>query len=359
MPEDSVRLSSSEPEPLTLGELAGPEELARLSDTVLGYPHGQGGEELRTAIAAQYSGISAGDVVVFNGAAEAIFVLLNALTDIGDEVVTPSPGHSPFAKVPTAAACATRIVELAREDGYRLDLDRVADACSNRTRAIVLNAPHNPTGTTIDEATLAAAAAIAEARDITLVVDEVFRGLERPGTEKLPSVVEMSETAAAIGGLSKSAALAGIRIGWVVTRNRTLVQRLVEFRDYTTLSNSAIDERLTLLALQRKGELVDRVRNIAHANLALLEDFVATSNGRLQMVRPEGGLLAFPWFSDGRDAGEVAKRLAPAGVLMFPGAAYGDEHSSHFRVGYGRRNFATALERLDSVINFDKSAVMA
>ncbi len=188
------------------------------------------------------------------------------------------------------------------------------------TRAIVVNFPHNPTGAQLDRASFARLVDLAEGAGATLFSDEVYR-------------------------------FAGLRIGWVASRDRNLLARLAAFKDYTTICSSAPSEVLSLIALRALDHVVERSRSIVAANMALLDDFFERRSEQFEWVRPTAGPIGFPKLVSEPDVEPFCADLVrEAGVLLLPGAVYGHP-GNHFRIGFGRRNLPEALERLDRFID--------
>src|SRR5262249_8448595 len=153
------------------------------------------------------------------------------------------------------------------------DLDRVRAAVRPTTRVIVVNFPHNPTGATIDRRALDELVAIADNAGAVLVSDEVYRGLERDVRDRLPPAVTLSKPAWGLGVLSKSYALAGLRVGWLAIRDAAVRARIASYKDYLSICSSAPSEVLAIAALRAKDRILERSRAIVAQNLALLDDF--------------------------------------------------------------------------------------
>ncbi|MDQ5833436.1 MAG: aminotransferase class I/II-fold pyridoxal phosphate-dependent enzyme, partial [Actinomycetota bacterium] len=231
-------LCSSDVEALTLNELLGLADdrgRALWAELSLGYTESQGAPFLREAIAGLYEGVEADDVLVFAGAEEAIFCFANVALAPGDHAIVTWPAYQSLFEVAGAAGAELTLLELEHDSGWGLDLDALEAQVRSETRAIVVNFPHNPTGAQLDRASFARLVDIAEAAGATLFSDEVYRWLEHRPALRLPAAVEASSSAASLGVMSKSFALAGLRIGWVASRDRALLARLAAFKDYTTI----------------------------------------------------------------------------------------------------------------------------
>ncbi len=345
------QLSASDVEPLRMRELlalADADAKERWDALVLGYTEPAGLTALRETIASQYSGLLADDVFVLSGAEEGIFLLFQAALGAGDDVVVVTPAYQSLTSVPASIGARVIRVELREDRGWELDPDEVARAVTPRTRLIAVNFPHNPTGAHISAETQQKLIEIADAAGATLFSDEVYAGLEH-GAPALPPAAALSPRAVSLSVVSKSYALAGLRIGWLATRDATLLSAVARLKDYTTICSSAPSEVLALIALRARAKLLERSRAIVVDNLRRARDFAARFPRDVAWVPPRAGSTAFPRFTS-RNADAVAQRLAERErVLLMPGSVFGAD-PAHFRLGLGRRDFPEALKALERVL---------
>jgi aspartate/methionine/tyrosine aminotransferase len=235
-------LCASDVEPLSLEELLGyadDETRALWDGLVLGYTETLGSPLLRREIAGIYETLEADDVIAVVGASEALFILMSALVRPGDHIVALWPAYQSLYDLARSQGAEVELVELRPEDGWALDLDRIAAAMRPSTRAVVVNLPHNPTGMHVPVAEFEALVELVDRHGATLVCDEVYRGLEHDPAARLPAAADRSPRAVSVGVLSKSYALAGLRVGWLATRDRDLLAAAAHMRDYTSLCSPA------------------------------------------------------------------------------------------------------------------------
>jgi aspartate/methionine/tyrosine aminotransferase len=207
----------------------------------------------------------------------------------------------------------------------------------------VLNVPNNPTGHVPDPVTFRAVSDLAADAGATLLVDEVYRFLEHDRLPLLPAGADLGPHGVSVGVLSKSFALAGLRIGWLATRDAGLLDRAARFKDYTTICASAPAEILGLIALRARDRVLARSRSIVDANLALLDATFERHADRLRWVRPRGGPVGFPALDADVPVERFAEELlAEEGVLIAPGSIFGHP-GNHFRLGFGRTDLPAAL----------------
>jgi aspartate/methionine/tyrosine aminotransferase len=346
-------LCSSDLEALSLRELLAlaDEETSRLwQDLRLGYTETLGHPLLRREIAGLYDGVRAEDVIVFSGAQEPIFVAMSVLLGPGDQAIVVTPTYQSLYSIPRGVGAEVSLVALDPERGWSLDLHRVASAVTARTRVIVLNVPNSPTGSLVSRETFASLVALARQRGIVLFCDEVYRWLEYDEAGRLPAGVEAFERGLSLGVMSKAFGLAGLRIGWIATRDADLLRRLAEFKHYTTICNSGPSEILALMGLRARAALLARARGIIQTNLDRLDRFFADWRGTLEWTRPRAGTIAFPRFVDGTSIDSLASELVEKrGVLILPGSIF-DWPGAHFRIGFGRKNMPEALARFEEFL---------
>jgi aspartate/methionine/tyrosine aminotransferase len=350
-------LGASDVEGWSMGELlelADDETREMWSGLRLGYTESTGHPLLRAEIAKLYDGLEADDILVFAGAEEAIFCLFSTSLEAGEHVVVTWPGYQSLYEVARAAGAHVSLHALREEDGWSLDVERLIRSFRPETRMVVVNAPHNPTGMLPSEAEWRRLAASCADAKIRLVADEVYRFLEHDGASTLPAGADLDERSISIGVMSKSFALAGLRIGWLATRDRAVLERCARMKDYTTICSSAPSEVLALIGLRAREWVLNRSREIVAANVAVLDGFFERHADALTWIRPRGGSTSFPRLVPGGPAGSSADRFAArlveeTGVLMLPSSTFGFG-DSHVRIGLGRTDLPAAIEAVEQLL---------
>ena len=351
-------LCGSDCESVSVGELLALEPGAgeALAALRLGYTESPGAPELRREIAGLYETIQPDDVLVFSGGEEAIFALMHVAFEPGERLFVHFPAYQSLHEVARARGCEAVLWRAREEDGWALDPSfvrwQLLRGGAAPARAMVVNSPHNPTGAVLARDTLDELVALAREERLLLVSDEVYRFLELREEDRLPAACDLDETAVSLGVLSKSFGLPGLRIGWVATRNRLLLERLAAFKDYTTICTSAPSELLAALALRHRHRLLERNRELIGANLARLDDFMARRRDLLEWVRPAAGPVAYPALRIDEGANAFCARLLEkSGVLLLPGSVFDEADHRHLRIGFGRKGFAEGLARLDETLD--------
>jgi aspartate/methionine/tyrosine aminotransferase len=336
-------------------ELADDETRTMWSSLKLGYTESTGHPLLRAEIASLYDSVDPDGVLVFAGAEEAVYCLFMTAIGPGEHMIVTWPGYQSLYEVARAAGAQVSLHALREEDGWALDVDRLRRSIRPTTRMIVVNAPHNPTGMLPTVAEWRALAEACAEAGIRLVADEVYRFLEHDGAETLPAGADLDGRAVSLGVMSKSFALAGLRIGWLASRDHALLERCARIKDYTTICSSAPSEVLALIALRARERVLARSRAIVASNLPVLDGFFARRADAFGWVRPRGGSTAFPRLVAGGPAGSSADAFAAAlveatGVLLVPSTTFGFG-DTHLRIGLGRTDLPEAITAMDGFLD--------
>jgi len=346
-------LTSSDCEPLSLAaalDLADDEGLALWDGLKLGYTEYAGSPILRREIAGLYEGIDP-DLVHVAAPIESIFLAMNAMLEHGDHVVCTHPGYQALSELAVALGCDVDKWEPVEERVWKFDVDRLSELVRPTTRAIIVNFPHNPTGYLPPLDDFLAVIEIARECGAYLFSDEMYRYLEVDPSTRLPAACERYDRAVSLSGMSKAFSMPGIRIGWLVTKDTKLLEKIAYLHDYTTICSSAPSEVLALIGLRAWERIVADNLARLRRNLALLERFFSEHGDVFSCVKPIAGTVSFPRVFSGGGSGSFCRKvLEITGVLLVPSEifGYGDEH---FRLGFGREDMPTVLELLADYLN--------
>jgi aspartate/methionine/tyrosine aminotransferase len=347
-------LCASDCETMSVDELlrmAG-ENWEALGELRLGYGESQGAPTLRERVAEQYQEVNPQEVVTLGAPEEGIFITFHALLEPGDEVVVLSPCYDSLHNLGHHLGCQVHrwqlneVPETSAGAGWCLDINALKPLLSRQPRLVVVNFPHNPTGVLPSLAEWQEIVSLVEQSGAWLFSDEMYRGLEYDSKGRLPSGCESGKRVVTLSGLSKTYGLPGLRSGWLVVRDQTLRQRIMGWKDYTTICAAAPSELLAEVALVAADDLAQRCRGIVLDNLRYAEAFFRQWSELLRWNRPRAGSVALPGLRGERSATSLCRAaLDSHGVLLLPGACLGaDDH--HFRIGLGRNSFFTCLEQL-------------
>jgi len=310
--------------------------LERLLGLPLGYSEARGTDELRRLLAATYARGDADNILVTTGAIEANFLLFNVLLDAGDHVIAPYPAYQQLYSVPTALGCEVSLWHVGPETDYRYDVAALERLVTPKTRLIVVNTPHNPTGAMLAPDDARRVYELAETVGAMVLGDEAYRWLAVPDGEPfVPPFFDLGERGLSVGTLSKPFGLPGLRIGWIAGPP-DLVRRCWGMRDYVTLSPGRLNDALACLAVRHRDAIIRRNERIISANLVTATRWMAERADFLSWTPPRGGLLALLKYDLAIASLELADRLATEySVMLAPGSAFGYEH--HLRLGIGQR----------------------
>ena len=329
---------------LGLGELAFPTPRAildRLSWDVgtwpLGYTANAGLPELRKLIAARSGpGIGPENVCVTIGAEEAIFALLMVLVNAGDEVLVPDPGFPAYATIVRMAGGTPVAYPLRPEERFAIKGQAIASRITPRTRLIIVNSPHNPTGAVASEAELGDLAELCRKHDLTAISDEVYREIVFEGPAA--SLAAQYDRTIVVDSLSKTYSMTGWRLGWCVGPAE-LIKLVETFNQLAISCPPAVCQRAALLAL---GGIADeeKSRNVrelgARRDLAFRRLEEATG---FPLVPPRGAFYLYADISSRLGAGRTSLDVAldlikKEKVIAIPGLAFGGETAGFLRISF-------------------------
>ena len=313
-----------------------------LDDLVLMYGDHLGRPGLRAAIAATgvggtrgAAGVTADDVLVTPGAAAALFIISTTLLRPGDHLIVARPNYATNLETPRAIGADVSYLDLRFEEGWAVDPTLIASMLTPRTTLVSLTNPHNPTGHVIPEATVRAIVELVEAHPkARLLIDETYREMTFGGPQ--PVAASLSDRAISVSSLSKADGLPGIRIGWLVTRDRALRDRFLAAKEQILITNSVVDEAIGEVAMARRDVRLATIRDGIQAALATTRAWMAGQD-TFEWVEPAGGVVGFPRVRRDLDVDVDAFYrilLDDHGTVVGPGHWF-DQPRRHFRLGFG------------------------
>ena len=313
-----------------------------LDDGLVAYTSNYGIPELRRALADKLRDDNGLDidpdrgVIVTVGANEAILMIMMGLLNPGDEVLIPDPMWLHYFYCARLAGAQVVSVPLRHSAGFQLDPDDLRSRITPRTRMIVLNTPHNPTGVVTGRETLEAVAAIAQQHDLLVVSDEIYEKIIFDGQEHISigGFDGMAERTLTVNGFSKSYAMTGWRLGYVAGPP-DLIDVLIRVHQYTTVCATSFAQAGAVAALRGpQDSIAQMVAAFDERRQALIAAF-ETMPG-MSLVRPTGAFYAFPHIDqpDADSDAFAAGLLREAGVALVPGAAFGEYGEGFLRISY-------------------------
>lgn len=349
-------LCCSDAQPLSQRELLGlaDAECLQLWDSLgLGYTESQGLPLLRDEIAKQYAGGVSRAQVLCCAPQEGI-LLSHALLKPGDELVVTTPGYQSATSLAEDMGVTVHCWKPRRaaDGSLHFAVDDLSALVSSKTRMIHVNFPQNPTGCCPTRAEWAEIVEVARASNAILFSDEVYRGLKPDPADELPPAADLYERAISLGALSKAHGLAGLRAGWLVTRDADLYSTLQEGKDFTTICACAPGEILALIALRASERILEKNRRLLSSNLELVAVFMAKWAAVFEWPRPAAGSVCWPRLRSAEPVDAFCLRvLRGCGVLLLPSTCYDHgiegEEAARFRLGFGRTDCGAVLAVLD------------
>jgi aspartate/methionine/tyrosine aminotransferase len=322
----------------------------RFKNLRLGYTESQGSPSLREQISHLYRNILPEQILIHNGAEEAIFLFMNAVINPGDHIILHWPCYQSLFEVARSIGCEVSLWNGKPENQWDLDLDFLKNNIRKNTRAIIINCPHNPTGYVMSAEKWNEVNRLAEKHGLIVFSDEVYSGLEYTLESKREAFCDINENAISLNVLSKSYGLAGLRIGWVATHNKAIQARMAEMKDYTTICSSGPSEFLAELALRQGANLQFQNRQIIQDNLELWDAFFSRYEELFSWQKPLAGPIGFPELRKQTAQEFCSDLVEKQGVLLLPGNLYGEQFDKNFRIGFGRKNMPEALARLEAYL---------
>jgi hypothetical protein len=343
-------LAESTCPPLRLGELG---DAAALADLPLGYGTSRGDAELRRLIGSE-AGVDADQVLVTVGAIEAMFLL--ALDRCDGRVLVATPCFPPAWEVPEGLGERIDTVRLRFDEGYRLPLDLIAETLNPETRLVSLASPQNPSGVRLRDRELRDLLATVERRapEAVVLVDETYRE-STYGDALVPrSAATLSPRVVTCSSLSKALGAPGLRMGWLITTDPALYERLRNAKFLTAIACSMVDEHLGAQVLRNRDKILSQRASALRYALDELERW--SVDQPVELLRPDGGALCClrlrPDHFPDDAVPEFYTRLARLETRVAPGSWFG-EHDRVFRLGFGHlaaHDFAEALHRLGQAL---------
>lgn len=324
--------SISMDELFTIAGLNKQETLNDLTQKRLTYGHIFGNPQFKKGIASLYETIQEEDITTTHGAIGANHLVLYSLVEPEDEVVAVLPTYQQLYSIPASFRATVKQHVLAPENNFLPDLAVLRKQVSQKTKLIIINNPNNPSGSLMDRKMLEEIILIAKEVDAYILSDETYRGLTQEEMES-PSIADMYEKGISVSSMSKVWSLAGLRLGWIATKNKEVLEQCLLHRDHNTISCGLLDEELAAIALANKEKILARNLKIVRDNLKILDEWVA-KEPHISYVKPQAGTVTLLYYDFDRPSRELCLDLINHhGLLFTPGDCF--EFENCVRIGYG------------------------
>jgi len=314
------------------------------------YTESQGREELRAAIASMYRTVAPDDVVVLGTPVEGIYLSARTLLEPGDEVIVLAPAYDALVNMFEHVVGSEKVRKWSfRPTGtaWQLDLDDLRELVTAKTRMIVVNFPHNPTGYLPSAEFQQELVSIAGERGLWLFYDEMYFGLVHAGTAAIPSAADVAKKSIVLSGLSKTYGLPGLRCGWLIVQEEEVRAEIMNWKFYTSICPPVPTEHLAIAALRVSEILKERSLSRIRQNLQIADAFFSRWPGLFTWRRPMSGSTALVGY-DVPSVAAVGARLAREEGILIQSAAMLGSDDRHMRIGLGRDSFSDALEHFEA-----------
>lgn len=308
-----------------------------LANTKLGYSEAQGNLALREKIA-EVNNTKAEQVLVTNGAIEAIFLAQLALIDKNDVVISVKPTYPALYQI--AEDLGAKIVDwdLTFETGFQPNIKELSLLCEKyKPKMIILNFPNNPTGMTLNHNEIREICEIAKKYDAFILSDEVYKELNFETNFNYLSPFDCYDKAIVINSMSKAFGIAGARIGWLIA-SQEVIKKCTNLRHYVSLCNNILGEKIALEILNKKEILLPEILSKIEKNRAFSISYLEKlkENFNIDYLIPKAGLIIFLRLNDIDDTEQFCIDFErETSVLLLPCNKYGSKYANFVRLGYG------------------------
>ena len=290
-----------------------------------------GADDFRQGVCRLYKTLTPENIVPTHGAAGANHHIFYSLLEPGDRVVSIMPTYQQLYSIPESLGAEVEVLRLCQENDYLPDLGELRRLVTPETKIICINNPNNPTGALMSTQLLCEIVDIARSVGAYVLCDEVYRHLTQTD-EWSESIVDLYEKGISVSSMSKVFSLAGLRLGWIATRDMEAVRACLTHRDYDLISCGMFDEAVAAVALKHSDKLLARNRAIVRENLAILDQWVS-SEPHLTYTRPKAGTTALVYYDYNVPSYEFCERMyKAAGAFVTPGDCF--EQPGSVRIGY-------------------------
>ena len=325
------------------------EFLTRLSERRLTYGDIEGLPDFRQGVCGLYRTLSNENIVPTHGASGANHHVFYSLISPGDRVVSIMPTYQQLYSIPESFGADVQILQLSRENEYLPDLDELRRLVTPETKMICINNPNNPTGALMSEQMLTAIVEIARSAGAWILCDEVYRHLSQEDGWN-PSIADLYEKGVSVSSMSKVFSMAGLRLGWIATRDREVIKSCLSHRDYNLVSCGIFDEMLAAAALKHSDILLERSRNIVRENLQILDDWV-NAEPHVSYVKPKAGTTALVYYDLDIPSYTFCEEMYhKTGAFVTPGDCFEMPHSMRIGYAYGKQALKDGLRAISEYI---------
>lgn len=299
----------------------------------LNYGDIHGSVRLKNAILSLYE--ERQNITITHGAIGANQLVMLALIEAGDKVVSIVPTYQQHYSIPKSIGAKVEMFFLKEENNWLPDLEELEKAVGSNTKIICMNNPNNPTGAVIPDEMLHKIVEIASRCGAYILCDEVYRGLNHNGKPFSISIADIYEKGISTSSVSKVFSLAGLRLGWIAAK-KNIIEKINRHRQYNTISVGILDDYFASIAIENKEKIISRNLNQIAKGKQILTDWIK-SDKHFRLVEPQGGTTAFVGYDLPIKSTKLCSQLQnDTGVMILPGETL--ELDGFLRIGYGNNH---------------------
>lgn len=319
------------------------------SQRKLSYGDIEGNPDFLRGVCGLYRTLSPAHIIPTHGTSGANHLLISAIVEPGDHVISVKPTYQQLYSIPASLGAKVDILQLRRENGYLPDLAELRAMVTEKTKLICINNPDNPTGSLMDNALLGQVVEIARSCGAYLLSDEVYLPM-CPKGQDIDCVADIYEKGASTCSMSKAYSLAGLRIGWIATKNEALLQACASHREYTLISSGLFDEAVAAVALTHVDKLLEKNLALIARNLPIVDRWVA-NEPHISYLYPQAGTTALLHYDMDIDSVTFCRRLMEeTGVFMVPGDCFDEPNALRLGFAIDTEILETGLRELHTFL---------
>ncbi len=307
------------------------EALSKFCKRRLTYGDIEGAMNFREGVCRLYRTLEPKNIVPTHGASGANHHVFYSLLEPGDEIISIMPTYQQLYSIPESFYADVKLIYLEPENHYHIEIEKLRELVTQKTKMICINNPNNPTGALLTREELEAIVEAAREVDAWILCDEVYRHLTQEDGW-CESIADLYEKGISVSSMSKVFSLAGIRLGWIATRDMSVIKTCLSHRDYNLVSCGMFDEWIAGIALREPKKLLDRNRKIVRRNLEILDSWIK-KQPHVSYVKPEAGTTALVFYDlDIPSRVFCDEMYSSTGAFVTPGECFELEHC--MRIGY-------------------------
>jgi aspartate aminotransferase len=288
------------------------------------------------------------DIIVSNGAKHSLYNIFQAICNEGDEVIVVSPYWVSYVEMIALAQAKPVIAVTTAKENFKITPDRLSEFLTDRTKAVIINSPSNPTGCLYSEQELSGIFEVLKDKNIRVVSDEIYERLiydNLTGFSFASLGQKAKDMALIVNGVSKTYSMTGWRIGYMASSDKELTRAIANLQDHSSSNPSSISQEAALAAISKEDNSVESMKSQFQER----RDYMISRINKMQGItcfKPQGAFYCFVDFSKiGTDTISIADQLlSEAKVAVVPGEGFGSP-------GYIRLSFATSMKNIEEGLN--------